>query len=350
MANDKHTTVLRLDPLHPDEPALQRAAAVLHLNGLVAFPTETVYGLGAIATLPAAVERIFAAKGRPPHNPLIVHVPDVSRARALVGAWPPAAQRLADACWPGPLTLVLPRGRQIPDIVTGGGPTVAVRVPAHPVALALLRAVDAPLAAPSANRSSHISPTQAAHVLADLDGSIEMLLDAGATPGGIESTVVDLAVMPPRLLRPGLVTPERLREVLPNLDLGAVSHAAADTADANDGKRPPRSPGHIGRHYAPRARVECCCDDAAMRAIALFTAGLRCACLLCGAQSAARLAALPGIKCVSLPAEMHVYAAQLYATLRELDAAGPDVIVVELPPDTEAWLAVRDRLLRAAQE
>lgn len=350
VANEKRTTVLRLDPLRPAEAALQRAAAVLHLGGLVAFPTETVYGLGAIATRPDAVARVFAAKGRPPRNPLIVHVADVAGARALVQAWPSAAERLAEACWPGPLTLVLPRGPQIPDAVTGGGPTVAVRVPAHPVALALLRAVGAPLAAPSANRSSHISPTQAAHVLADLDGRIEMLLDAGATPGGIESTVVDLGTTPPRLLRPGLVTPARLRQLLPDLELSAVARAASDATGAGTVADAPRSPGHLGRHYAPRARVECCVDDATARVAALSAAGLRCACLRCGTPATDRLATVPDVQTASLPAEVHAYAAQLYATLRELDAGGPNVIVVELPPDTEAWLAVRDRLLRAARE
>src|SRR5262249_25608873 len=168
-----------------------------------AFPTETVYGLSANALDAAAVSRIFEAKGRPASNPLIVHVADIAAARALVAVWPQSADSLAARFWPGPLTLVLPKGERVPAIVTPGGPTVAPRVPAHPVALALLRAAEIPLAAPSANRSTRLSPTRAEHVLADLGGRIEMVLDAGATPAGLESTVLDLASAPPRLLRPG---------------------------------------------------------------------------------------------------------------------------------------------------
>src|SRR5579864_4916197 len=193
-------TVLTVDPQAPDAAAIAEAAALLRAGGLVAFPTETVYGLAANALSADAVSRIFAAKGRPAGNPVIVHVADAAGARALVDDWPAAAERLAERFWPGPLTLVLPRSRQVPDLVTAGGSTVGVRVPAHPVALALLHACGLPLAAPSANRSTRLSPTRAAHVLGDLGDRIDLLLDGGATPGGLESTVLDLTAAPPRLL------------------------------------------------------------------------------------------------------------------------------------------------------
>src|SRR5581483_10612849 len=238
------TEVVRVHPQKPDETAMTRAAEALRGGGLVAFPTETVYGLGANALDAEAVARIFAAKGRPANNPLIVHVPDVAAARELVTDWPETAERLAERFWPGPLTLALPRRETIPDIVTAGGPTVAVRVPAHPVALALFRAAGVPVAAPSANRSGYLSPTRAEHVLAGLDGRIEMVLDAGPVPGGIESTVLDLTGDPPRLLRPGLVSPAELEAVI-----GPIR--TAEPAPTG-GDRPLPSPGMLSRHYAPR--------------------------------------------------------------------------------------------------
>ncbi len=183
-------------------------------GGLVAFPTETVYGLGADALQPAAVERIFAAKGRPPNNPLIVHVADRAEALTVAATWPETAARLAERFWPGPLTLVLPRRPELPDVVTAGGPTVAIRVPAHPLALALIRAAGIPVAAPSANRSSQVSPTRPEHVLSGLDGRIDLLLAAGPVSGGIESTVLDLTNDPPRLLRPGLVAPAEIEAII----------------------------------------------------------------------------------------------------------------------------------------
>src|SRR5438874_1626045 len=180
------TRVLTVDPVDPRPATLAEAAEVLRRGGLVAFPTETVYGLGANALDAAAVRRVFAAKGRPPNNPLIVHVADAADVPAVAAAWPDVAERLATHFWPGPLTLVLPRGSALPDEVTVGGPTVAVRVPAHPVALALLRAAGVPVAAPSANRSGHLSPTSAAHVIKGLQDRIDLILDGGPTDGGLE--------------------------------------------------------------------------------------------------------------------------------------------------------------------
>ncbi len=199
------TRVLRLDPARIDQTAIAEAAAILHSGGLVAFPTETVYGLGASALDADAVARIYAAKARPSCNPIIVHVPDVTAARGLTTSWPEAAERLAARFWPGPLTLVLPRSQAIPDIVTGGGPNVGLRVPAQPIAQALLQAANLPVAAPSANLATYISPTTAQHVLRGLGGRIDCLLDGGPTSAGIESTVLDLTTDPPRVLRPGPV-------------------------------------------------------------------------------------------------------------------------------------------------
>ncbi len=218
------TTVLGGD----DPAAIARAAQLLRGGELVAFPTETVYGLGADALASAAVARIFAAKGRPADNPLIVHVADVDAARRLVRSFPPLAERAAAAWWPGPLTLVLPRDRaRVPDATTAGQDTVAIRVPAHPVALALLRACGRPLAAPSANRSGRPSPTLAEHVLADLGGRVALILDGGPTLHGLESSVLDLTGPRPLLLRRGAATLEQLRELLGPVD-------TLDTLDGAD--------------------------------------------------------------------------------------------------------------------
>lgn len=301
----------------------------------MAFPTETVYGLGANALDAAAVERIFAAKGRPVTNPLIVHVPDITAARELAADWPAQAQRLAERFWPGPLTLVLPCRSIVPNIVTAGGPTVALRVPAHPVALALLRACGLPLAAPSANRSTQLSPTRAEHVLSGLADRIDLVLDAGPTPGGLESTVLDVTVEPPRLLRPGLITLAQLIEVV-----GPVGRSQPVTAES-----PARSPGQMARHYAPRTPMELVAGNGPERAQALVQQGLR-----IGWATLARdgAATAPGALVVVMPDDAAGYAARLYAVLHELDGRGLDRIVVDLPPATDAWLAVYDRLRRAA--
>jgi L-threonylcarbamoyladenylate synthase len=315
---------------------LAEAAAVLRGGGLVAFPTETVYGLGANALDASAVARIFTAKGRPSHNPLIVHVPKASEARRVAADWPEAAALLAERFWPGPLTLVLPKQETVPEVVTAGGTTVAVRVPAHPVARALIRAAGVPVAAPSANRSTELSPTRAEHVLRGLDGRIDLLLDAGPTAGGIESTVLDLTSFPPCLLRPGLVGLAELAAVI-----GPVSRPA--------GHREPTqslpSPGMLPRHYAPRTPLECLHSGGEERITALLREGKRLGWVPFGDADPAP----PGVRLGVLPTDPAAYAAGLYAVLHELDAAGLDRILVTLPPDTEDWLAVRDRLRRAAE-
>jgi L-threonylcarbamoyladenylate synthase len=329
--HEHRTQVWQVDSAAPDPEVLARAAAVLRAGGLVAFPTETVYGLGANALDPDAVRGIFAAKGRPARNPVIVHVGDVPAARALVTVWPETAGRLADRFWPGPLTLVLPRMPAVPDAVTGGGPTVAVRCPAHPVALALVRAAGVPVAAPSANRSSELSPTLPEHVLGGLVGRIDLLLDAGATPAGIESTVLDLSGSRPRLLRPGPIPPSLIEEVV-----GPVERISSG---GESGPLP--SPGLLARHYAPRTPLECCAsvDELRDRERRLVKGGKRVASVVTEGTTSGT---------IQLPAEPAAYAARLYRTLHELDRQGFDRILVLMPPATDEWLAVRDRLTRAA--
>lgn len=323
--------VLLVDARAPAPATIAQAASILQSGGLVAFPTETVYGLGANALDPAAVARVFAAKGRPAGNPIIVHVADIQDAKALVSAWSPLAQTLAEQFWPGPLTLVLPRQAHVPDIVTACGPTVALRIPAHPVALALLRACRLPLAAPSANRSTELSPTLPEHVLNGLAGRIALLLDAGPTTGGLESTVLDLTTKPPRLLRPGLVTIAELEAVVGPIERMAVEHA----------DEPMRSPGQMRRHYAPRTPLEVL-RNSRHRVEELGEQGMRVGWLT--HRDEGKAAAMH----VMLPAEPSGYSAQLYAALHQLDRVGLDRIVVESPPIGDDWLAIHDRLARAA--
>ncbi|MEZ4332752.1 MAG: L-threonylcarbamoyladenylate synthase [Myxococcota bacterium] len=296
----------------PDASALAEAARRLRAGALVAFPTETVYGLGANALDASAVERIFVAKGRPASNPVIVHVESEAAARGLARRWPASAARLAEAHWPGPLTLVVERSDAIPDVVTAGGPTVALRVPAHPVALALLRACALPLAAPSANRSESISPTTAQHVAESLGPWIEdlLVLDGGPCRVGIESTVVDVTGERPVVLRPGMLRLENVDE--------RPSHAAATPFAA-------RSPGQMARHYAP-GKPLVIIDDAALARVGR-----------------------PGDGVLRLPGSPDQAATRLYAELHRLDA-DPAVlrIVVVSPPDAPAWAAIHDRLRRAA--
>jgi L-threonylcarbamoyladenylate synthase len=313
--------VVSVNSAAPDPAAVREAADVLRGGGLVAFPTETVYGLGADAANPAAVATIFAAKGRPATNPLIVHVTGESQARSLAADWPPAAAKLAAAFWPGPLTLVVTKAAAVPSPVTAGGPTVALRCPAHPVAAALVREFG-PVAAPSANRSGELSPTTADHVLRSLGDAVDLILDGGPCPGGLESTVVDVYGPTPRLLRPGLVTLDQLTAVVGDVVLGSA---------VSGGPMP--SPGMLTRHYAPRTALECAATPAEAEFLANLyeTAGLR----------VARYA---------VPDDPTAAAARLYADLHALDAGGFDRIIVALPPDVENWRAIRDRLTRASAE
>jgi L-threonylcarbamoyladenylate synthase len=291
-----------------------------------------VYGLGADATNPAAVARLFAAKGRPPTNPLIVHVPDIEAGQRLVREFSTIARTLAQRFWPGPLTIVLPKNERVLHLITAGGPTVALRAPAHPVALGLLRGCALPLAAPSANPSSFLSPTTAEHVLQGLGGKIDMVLDAGPTPGGLESTVLDITVTPPRLLRPGLVAAVQIEAVI-----GPIEHGAASDQNA-----PARSPGLHERHYAPRATLECVADSR-QRVAEFARQGVRVGWVTMLGESSTT-----DVIVERLPADATGYAASLYAALHRLDQAGVQRIVVDLPPIGDAWSAVHDRLQRAA--
>jgi len=327
--------IVPVSPEALETATIARAAALLGQGRLVAFPTETVYGLGANALDPAAVNRIYEVKGRPAQNPLIVHVADAAAAQRLVTSWPEAARKLTEKWWPGPLTIVLPKARDVPAEVTAGLPTVAIRVPAHPVALALLRAAGVPVAAPSANRSGEVSPTTAAHVAASLGDQVPMILDGGPTTVGIESTVVDLSGATPVLLRPGMLSREEIEAVIGPV---ALARPAADAT-------PRPSPGMLERHYAPRAPVVLfgAPAEALQAASRARASGGRIAALV----HSTRLAGVDSEE--RLPGDPSGYARGLYGALHRLDETGPAVILVERPPQGAAWDGIRDRLERAAR-
>lgn len=326
------TVVLKVDRVNPQPEVIRRAAEVIRAGGLVAFPTETVYGLGANAVDSAAVARIFQAKGRPATNPVIVHVSDASDILNVAASWPETAVKLAARFWPGPLTLVVPRSDRVPSIVTAGGPTVAVRCPDHAVARALIRAAGVPVAAPSANRSTELSPTRAEHVLKGLNGLIDLLLDGGPCASGIESTVVDVTGEVPRILRPGPITVPMLEEVCGPVESGATSGGVA------------RSPGQMVKHYSPRTPVVLA--QTTKQAFHFRgegeTSGLRVLILGFGVPRE------PNPEYRTMAADPERYSAEMYAVLHGVDEAGWDRVVIEVPPDTPEWAAVRDRLLRAA--
>lgn len=313
---------------------LHEAVTRLREGRLVAFPTETVYGLGADATSEVAVARVYAAKGRPSHNPLIVHVADAAHARLVTAEWPREAQLLAETFWPGPLTLVLPKAAHVPAVVTAGGPHVAVRCPDHPVTLELLRAFGKPLVGPSANKSGGVSPTTAQHVREAFDAETVYVLDGGACTGGIESTVLLLAEDPPRVLRPGLISAEQIASVL-----------GRGVVDFVSGVRPEgqlHSPGLLDKHYAPATRTRLV--PVAELAALLATAG-RAVVISHAAVEAG------GHRVELLPADARGYAAGLYAALRAADGAGAELIAIVTPPaggaEAAIWAAIADRLRRA---
>ncbi len=349
------TRVIPVDPRQPDPAALRDAADALVAGRLVVLPTETVYGLGAHALDETAVAAIFAAKGRPFTDPLIVHLASANELAGVAVDVPAAAQAFAARFWPGPLTLILPKHARVPDRVTASRPTVAVRVPAHPVAAAVLRLAGVPVAAPSANRFSRPSPTTAAHVLADLDGDVDLVIDAGATDIGVESTIVDCTVSPPVVRRAGGVSLEALREIVPAI-------VAADaTVDATTAQI---APGQLLRHYAPQARMTVYDGDASaliarvVREVrGLVAAGARVGVLAPDEMLTALAPALAGgashgrVSVASLGpgAAPEAAARVLFARLRELDATGVDVIVAAGPARDGLGAAVWDRLRRAAE-
>lgn len=314
-------------PLAP--PQLAEAVDALRRGELVGMPTETVYGLAADASKADAVRRIFALKGRPADHPLIVHLGEAAQIDAWARDVPPAARTLAQRFWPGPLTLVLKRAPGVHDAVTGGQDTVGLRVPAHPIALALLKAFGGGLAAPSANRFGHVSPTTAQHVREEFGEALPVVLDGGPCQVGIESTIVDLSSGAPRVLRPGRIGLDQLEGAL-----GLKLAAGATTAS-------PRVSGSLASHYAPRTPAELVASEAlAARRAALARDG-----------ETVRVIALGHLPAdaegLELPAQPAEYARHLYAALRAMDAEGADRILVQAPPEGEAWAAVRDRLVRA---
>lgn len=335
------TLVISINPDHPEPEVIRQAADVLRRGGLVAFPTETVYGIGANALDAEAAQGIFNAKGRPAKNPLIVHVPHADAVHQVAANWPEEAARLAERFWPGPMTLVLPKKSCVPATVTGGGQTVAVRVPAHPVAQALLNAVEMPIAAPSANRSSRLSPTEAKHVLRDLEGRIPLLLDGGPTTRGIESTVIDLSVPVPRLLRPGMISIEAIETVL-NRPVDRPLNQRPN------GDQPLLSPGMLEKHYSPYSPLELTDtnDTGRHRVEEMIRTGHRVGWMPLGNRDA--FAPSTKVIVMPLPLDPVTYSLKFYATLHTLDLLNPSRIFVTLPPDAPEWMAVRDRLLRAA--
>lgn len=325
-----HGSMVRTERLRADEAGLARAAEILRGGGLVAFPTETVYGLGADASRPEAVAKIYAAKERPRFNPLIAHVDSVATALSH-GIFDDTARRLAEAFWPGPLTLVVPVAPTctVSDLARAGLDSVGLRVPSHPLAHRLLAAVARPVAAPSANRSGRISPTAADHVLGDLNGRIDAILDGGDTQVGVESTIVSCLGDAPRLLRPGGVTREAIERVI-----GRKLEAASETGES------PVAPGMLASHYAPRARVRL--DATEIRAGE--------AALLFGRDGPRGLERAATVLNLSESGDLTEAAAHLFSALRQLDASGAQTIAVGPIPETGLGEAINDRLGRAAAE
>ncbi|MDA0245584.1 MAG: L-threonylcarbamoyladenylate synthase [Chloroflexi bacterium] len=341
--------LLPINPHHPEPAIIEQAADLIRHGRLVAFPTETVYGLGADALNETAVRRIFTAKGRPAYDPIIVHIASTAELPLIAHNPPALAYTLAEAFWPGPLTLVLAKTAAVPPAITAGGPTVAVRCPAHPVALALIRAAGTPIGAPSANRFSHTSPTTAQHVWADLAGQVDLVLDGGPTQVGVESTVLDLTTAIPTLLRPGGVSLEALTAVLGPIAL-ATREMGEHTAEALP------SPGMLERHYAPRTPLHLITgNDMANLGQALATAAQTAhasdqrVALLLAAEDVPSVVELgfPYVVVGSL-ADLDEVAQNLFRALRELDSADPTLILARDFPAHGLGRAIRDRLRRAA--
>ena len=349
------TRVLSVDSAQPDPAVIEEAATALRHGQLVAFPTETVYGLGANALDATAVARIFEAKGRPATDPLIVHIAHIGQLSICASHVPPAARKLGLAFWAGPLTIVLPKKPQVPDTVTAGLPSVALRVPSHRVARALMEMSGVPVAAPSANRFSRPSPTTAAHVLADLDGRIDLVIDGGPTDIGLESTIVDFTVDPPVLRRPGGLTLEQIQAVVPEV-VAVTRQGSADVAQV--------APGQLTRHYAPRAEltlytgpIDRVTTKVAADARTLAATGARVGILapeddlLALAPELAALASAGRIEVRAYGARTDVNRAarELYSALRSLDETGVSHILATEIGDEGLGLAIQDRLTRAAE-
>jgi L-threonylcarbamoyladenylate synthase len=317
--------------LTPSDQEIEKAAEILRAGGLVAFPTETVYGLGADASNPAAVKKIFAAKGRPADHPVIVHIADMSELKHWAEEVPRAAWLLAEKFWPGPLTMVLKRSAQVSDLISGGQNTVGLRVPGHPVARKLLKAFGGGIAAPSANKFGRLSPTTATHVREELGNAVEIVLDGGPCDVGIESTIVDLTREPPAILRPGRVSAQQIADAL----LVPLGETPADR---------PRVPGSLASHYAPRTPLKIVLPDEIESYVRRQVVPPPVAVLARRGRPHDSQVALWQVA----PETPEEYARLLYGTLRFLDDAGCRLIVVEALPQLPEWTAVRDRLDRAA--
>jgi len=330
------TFVMKVSARAPQKRLILTAAEALRRGGLVAFPTETVYGLGADAFNADAVRQIFVAKGRPLDNPIIVHIASVADLKALASNVPEVAGKLIERFWPGPLTLILKKAPGVPDDVTGGLDTVAVRMPQNKIALALIKALGHPIAAPSANLSGRPSGTTARHVLQDFAGKIDMILDGGPVAVGVESTVLDLSRKPPAILRPGAITQEDLEPLVGRVVMGRGA----------EGKK--RSPGTRYRHYSPRARVTLVelGDEKAIAELAkqYAAAGKKVAVVARHFTSSGQARPIVRI----MPQELEEYARQIFAVLRELDELAVDEIIVEKTEEKGIGVAIMDRLKRAA--
>lgn len=324
--------------VEPSAGEIERAVAALRSGGLIALPTETVYGLGADASNDDAVRRVFEVKGRPSDHPLIIHLADAAQLEQWAASVSPTAQLLADAFWPGPLTLLVERSSSVSPVVTGGRPTVGLRVPDHPVALELLRTFGGGVAAPSANRFGRVSPTTAAHVIADLGDDVDVVLDGGPCRVGVESTIVDLTTDRPVVLRAGGVSVDRLEEVL-GYSIDIYVSAEPSTGGA-------RAPGMLEAHYAPNARVVLCAEhEVAEVLIKVLSSATGPVGLLAGSA----LVGLPEDIVELEPAgTADDYAAVLYSRLRQADRLGLSVLVCVPPPEVGVGVAVNDRLRRAA--
>lgn len=332
------------------QKAVRRAAELLRTGEVVALPTETVYGLAANALDERAVAKIFQIKGRPAHNPIIVHVADNEMARRCVSRWPELADKLSKAFWPGPLTLVLPRADEIPEIVTAGGTTVGVRWPSHPFIQAVIRECGFPLAAPSANLSNQISPTNAEHVRQQLGGKISLIVDGAQSQVGIESTVLDLSMNPPQILRPGMIHSESLAAVCGEVQ--SPSAFAAPGRDAKSKVQSPepalRSPGLLKKHYSPKARLRVLHwrSDVDLRAqLSAFNFQPTTTHIIAHTKIPGGFA--PENVSV-IPHDAEAFARALYAELHRCDEVGAELIIVEAPPETPEWSGVADRLRRAS--
>jgi len=346
------TRVLSIHPEEPSEELVMEAADLIRKGELVVFPTETVYGLGADALQIQAIERIFTAKGRPFSDPLIVHIAAHEELETLVSSIPPIARELAQAFWPGPLTLVLPASDRVPRLITAGLPNVAIRMPAHPVALALIRAAGTPIAAPSANRFMHVSPTTAQHALADLNGSVPLILDAGPSKVGVESTVLNLCSALPTILRPGGVSLEALRTIIPEVQI-LSQHTSDATQENQENEEAQVAPGQMAIHYSPivptflfEGSVEEMHTAMLAEVRRRQAQGERVGVLIANEDMATFQET--GAHLYSLGSTPEQIATHLFAGLRALEDANVQVILCRSFALDGVGRAVRDRLLKAA--